>query len=291
MAHEMTRSGGRATAVSVRCWQVSSSAEVGQDGRLISSPGYRATRWYQAPARSTAMAALLANGRYPAVEYSTNLRDLVDATDFEVPWWFRTVFTASPRDRTVLQADGVIPKADLWVNGTMVAGSDVIAGAYTTNCFDVSSLVGEGLNVAAFLVHPGNPNTDLSIGWVDWNQWPPDNNMGIWRDVWIRHTGAVSLAHLRVTSELADDLASASLEVSVDVTNRSESAVTALVSLAIAGPKAAETVAPRETVSPRDTVAPRETVAPQENDARQRTEAAQDADAQQVELEPGETRR
>jgi exo-1,4-beta-D-glucosaminidase len=236
MAHETTRADGRATAASIASWRVRSSSDAGTDGGLVSRQSYRAKGWYEAPPRSTVMAALLANGLYPGIEYSTNMRDLVDAAEFKVPWWFRTTFSAPGEGATLVQADGVIPSADLWVNGAQVASREVIAGAYTTNCFDVSQLVTAGTNVVAFLVHPGDPNTDLSIGWVDWNQWPPDNNMGIWRDVWIKRTGDVSLDHLRVTSELTEDLAEARLAVTVDATNRSPSPVRTVVAVTVTGP-------------------------------------------------------
>jgi len=39
-------------------------------------------------------------------------------------------------------------------------------------------------------VYPGDPRTGLTIGWVDWNPTPPDNNMGPWRGVEIVRTGA-----------------------------------------------------------------------------------------------------
>ena len=147
------------------------------------------------------MAALLHNGLFGDVSYSTRLRDEVDPSMFGVPWWFRTTFrsVAGPGTHTTVCSDGIIPKADLWVNGARVAGQDVIAGAYTSNSFDITHLVRRGTNAIAYLVHPGSPMTDLSIGWVDWTQWPPDNNMGIWRDVLIRTTGPVRLSNPRVT--------------------------------------------------------------------------------------------
>ena len=117
------------------------------------------------------MAALLHNGLFGDVSYSTRLRDEVDRSMFEVPWWFRTTFrsVAGPGTHTTVCSDGIIPKADLWVNGARVAGHDVIAGAYTSNSFDVTHLVRRGTNAIAYLVYPGSPMTDLSIGWVDWS--------------------------------------------------------------------------------------------------------------------------
>ncbi len=233
MAHLPTRAAGAATAASVRSWQVRSSAQAGPDGSVVSDPRFRPSGWHDAPPRSTVMAALMHNGLFSAVEWSTRVRDEVDPGLFEVPWWFRTTFTATGRARTLVRSDGIIHAADLYVNGVQVADRTVISGAYTTNTFDITPLVRAGRNAIAYLVHPGTPKTDLSIGWVDWNVWPPDHNMGIWRDVWILRTGAVSLARPRITSEVSEDRRHAQLTISVDVANRSGAAVRAAVRFAI----------------------------------------------------------
>jgi exo-1,4-beta-D-glucosaminidase len=233
MVHVPTRTDGPATSASIGSWQVQSSAMAGLEGTIVSDRRYRPIDWHVAPARSTVMAALIANGVYSDVEHSTRLRDEVDRSAFDVPWWFRSSFLAAGRARTSVRADGIIHRADLFVNGTKVADSAEIAGAYTTNLFDVTHLVRNGLNTLAFLVHPGSPTTDLSIGWVDWNQWPPDNNMGVWRDVWLRRTGPVALARPRVVPALAADAAEARLTLSVDVSNASPEPVTATVAFTI----------------------------------------------------------
>jgi exo-1,4-beta-D-glucosaminidase len=217
---------------------VQSSATDPVHGSVVSQPDYRASGWYDASPRSTVMAALLHNGRIRDVSYSTCLRDEVDRSMFEVPWWFRTTFrsTASPGSHLSIRSDGIIPGADLWVNGIRVAGREAIAGAYTSNSFDVTHLVRRGANVLAYLVHPGGPMTDLSIGWVDWNQWPPDNNMGIWRDVFILPTGQVRLSHPRVTAELSPELDVARVVVTCDVDSLSGEPVVAEIRMTISGP-------------------------------------------------------
>jgi exo-1,4-beta-D-glucosaminidase len=57
----------------------------------------------------------------------------------------------------LLRTEGAIHKAELWVNGTQVAGTDEIAGAYPVHTFDVTRLVKAGANAMALRVHPGNP--------------------------------------------------------------------------------------------------------------------------------------
>ena len=122
MAHVPTRADGRGSTADIRSWQVQSSALDETDAATISQPDYRPSGWYDAPPRSTVMAALLHNGLFGDVSYSTRLRDEVDRSMFEVPWWFRTTFrsVAGPGTRTAVCSEGIIPKADLWMNGACV---------------------------------------------------------------------------------------------------------------------------------------------------------------------------
>jgi len=216
-----TRTSTLATLVPIRAWQVQSSTITRDTGEAISAPDYRASGWLDAPARSTVMAALLANGHFGDVFFSTNLRDHIDPALFRVPWWYRSEFTVSGGGRTLLRTEGVIHKAELWVNGNQVAGTHDIAGAYPVHTFDVSGVVVEGTNALALRVHPGDPMTDLSVGWVDWNPKPPDTNMGIWRDVVVLRTGDVRIADPHVVSEFSGSLDHADLRVAVDVENAS----------------------------------------------------------------------
>jgi exo-1,4-beta-D-glucosaminidase len=82
------------------------------------------------------------------------------------------------------------------LNGHRVADQTVVAGAYPVNEFDVTPWVRTGSNIISLQVPPADPQEDLSIGWVDWNPSPPDNNMGPWRGVEIaaNRTGAAALS-------------------------------------------------------------------------------------------------
>ena len=109
-----------------------------------------------------------------------------------------------------LRINGVISSADVWLNGQQVAEEAAVAGAYPVHELDVTRWVHEGLNTLALRVRPADPRTSLSIGWVDWNPAPPDNNMGPWRGVDIVRTGPVEIRFPQVTSTLSlPDLARA----------------------------------------------------------------------------------
>jgi len=202
------------------------------------SPGrdFRADGWLDAPPRSTVMAALLASGRYPDIFFSTTMRDEVDPSMFAVPWWYRSGIRRHGTGRTLLRTDGIIHRAELYVNGSKVAGTDEIAGAYPVHTFDVTTLVRPGTNALAIRVHPGHPMSDLSIGWVDWNPTPPDTNMGVWRDVVVLRAPGRTLADLHVRSDVdIESLAHARLQISVDVENADQAERTVTLSGTVTG--------------------------------------------------------
>ncbi|HEX7107028.1 MAG TPA: hypothetical protein VF218_13760 [Acidothermaceae bacterium] len=240
--------GGSAT---VARWQVRSSVAA-PGGDVVARAEFRAEGWLEAPARSTVLAALLAAGRYPDVLRSTNLRDQVDATAFQVPWWYRAPFHVGPGGRTLVRVDGVLHKAQLWVNGQLVADVDQLAGAYPVSTFDVTEVTGPGLNCMALLVYPGHPMTDLSIGWVDWNPLPPDANMGVWRDVVVRRTGDVRLLDPLVRSSLSPSLDHADVAVFADVENSAPDARAVAVTGVISGAGFERAFAQTVMVGPSD---------------------------------------
>ena len=103
----------------------------------------------------------------------------------------------------MLRINGIIASADVWLNGNLVADHAAVAGAYPVHELDVTCWVHGGTNTLALRVHPDDPRKSLSIGWVDWNPTPPDNNMGPWRGVDILRTGPVRILYPQVTSALS----------------------------------------------------------------------------------------
>jgi exo-1,4-beta-D-glucosaminidase len=220
---------GSATALSG--YAIQSSAKVLDPASAVSSPGYGVSGWYPAGSRSTVLAALLANGTYADPFYSTNLRKVPKA-DFTVPWWYRSDFTVTDTsERSYLDFSGVISAADVYVNGRRVADAAEVAGAYTHHELDITSLVRAGTNTVAFRIRPNDPNKNLTMGWIDWLQPPPDQNMGIVRDVLVRRGGPVALRDAHVLTRLdVSSLRSADLTVKARARNETGSAVTATVS-------------------------------------------------------------
>jgi exo-1,4-beta-D-glucosaminidase len=244
-------------AAAIAHWEIQSSAKAPQGGAEISVVGYSTDGWYPVSGRATVMAGLMENGKYDKVFFGDNLRAVEEpdtsGTMFVIPWWYRTEFTVDkgvPGIRTLLRINGMIPSADVWLNGQLVADPSTIAGAYPVHELDVTQLVREGINTLALRVHPADPRTSLSIGWVDWNPTPPDNNMGPWRGVDILRTGPVEIRFPQVTSSLSlPDFARASLSAKAEVRNLDALAHDATISGVVAGVSLRTTIhlAPGET--------------------------------------------
>ncbi|WP_177242527.1 glycosyl hydrolase 2 galactose-binding domain-containing protein [Amycolatopsis marina] len=220
-------------SVRVPDWRLASSSATAAEGDTISRPGFADREWLRVPARSTVLAGLVAAGRYPDLKYSTNLRDAVDPADFAVPWWYRRELLAVPKPgtHTFLRFNGgVISRGEVWFNGTKLAGTDEMVGAYPMHEFDVTHLLRPGRNAIAVKAMPADPFRDLTVSFLDWSPPAPDNNMGIWRDVELVSTGPVSLLDPRALPELeVPALDKAAVTVKAEVRNNTTRRVAATV--------------------------------------------------------------
>jgi hypothetical protein len=57
-------------------WTIQSSDSVKENGRVISSPGWMAGKWYPSTMHSTVLAALVQNKVYPDPYFGTNIQSL-----------------------------------------------------------------------------------------------------------------------------------------------------------------------------------------------------------------------
>ncbi len=197
-------------------WSIQSSSFISSEGKDISSKGFTAEGWYPTSVPTTVLAALVANKVYPDPYYGTNINDLPGAitsrnrempevSPFNVAWWYRTVFDI-PADykgmHTWLKFHSINYKANVWLNGKLIADTTTIEGAYRLFNLDISSaaLPGEK-NCLALEIFPPK-GMDLTITWVDWNPTPPDRGMGIWYDVTLNATGSVAIENPHVVTKL-----------------------------------------------------------------------------------------
>jgi exo-1,4-beta-D-glucosaminidase len=236
-------------------WRVLTSATAIQGGAAISTPGFDTHKWLpvkpdDAGAPGTEVNALLQNGACPNVFYADNMKKCFgQMTDngpetipqFMNPWWYRTDFAAhlTSAQTASLIVNGVVGKADVWVNGKEVATSDTVTGAYTKFTFDVTGTLRHGTNSLAIEVYPNDPSTMLTLDDVDWNQIPPDNNTGLQFPVQLLVGGALTVGNAHVVQQNAADLSSSALTVKTDVTNNTAAAQTGVVSATVTPPAGA----------------------------------------------------
>ena len=220
-------------------WHIQNGCQVKEKGELISTAGFHPNGWYATSVPTTVVAALVANKVYPDPYYGMNLRSLPgmeypigeiftnqpmpDGSSFKCMWWYRTEFQVPAADhgkKIWIHFDGINYRASLWLNGKLVAGPDKVAGAWRTYEFEISDLLRFGKpNVLAVEV-AAQTETDLGINWVDWNPSPPDKNMGLWRDVYLTKSGAVSLRDTQVLTKLdTASFASADLVIHAELSN------------------------------------------------------------------------
>jgi len=236
-------------------WHIQSAAKVAVPGEAIAAVSCAMEGWHPARVPTTVLAALVDDGVYPDPYYGLNLKSIPGYQDgawlvmkkdspFRDPWWYRTEFDAPAawKGRHItLHLDGINYKANIWLNGAKVADSESVQGMFRRFEFPVTELLSYGGRnaLAVEIIPPGllpekNYHTkqiEATTGWDDHNPQPPDGNMGIWRDVYLRTTGPIAIRHPYVATELnVPTLDAARLTVSAFLRNNTADAVTGTLS-------------------------------------------------------------
>ena len=163
-------------------WQIFSSDSVNDGGDVISSNNYKLKYLVNAKVPTTVFNALVEGGIYKDVFLGKNLNN-IDVEKFKKPWWYRNVFNIDNINSNFeLSFEGINYKANIWLNGKQIADTSDVNNAFRMYSFKVDGFIKEGENILAVEVFPPKAG-DFSIGFVDWNPAPPDQNMGIFRDV------------------------------------------------------------------------------------------------------------
>ncbi len=220
-------------------WMLQSSCQVKAGGEQISRAGFRTSGWHAATVPSTVLAALVADGTYRDPYFGTNLLSIPGTnyplgqnfsmlpmpkdSPFRCAWWYRTEFRlpAGYVGRHVwLHFDGINNRANVWLNGRRVADSSRVAGAYRTYEFEVTAMAQHDKPNVLAVETIAQTESDLGINWVDWNPAPPDKDMGLWRKVYLRASGAVIIRHPEVVTHFPPgSLDRADLTVEAEVQN------------------------------------------------------------------------
>jgi exo-1,4-beta-D-glucosaminidase len=210
-------------------WSLESSEKVAANGEIISKKGYDDSKWYKTSVPSTVMAALIANKEYSDIFMGKNIT-MVDTARFRTSWWYRNEFIIDDISKsTEIIFEGINYRANIWLNGTKLASSDTLFGAFRIFTLNVSKFILAGNNALAVEVFNQKPY-EPSIGFVDWAPMSPDRELGLWRPVKIRRSGPVTLNNLFVVSNFSNkDFKEADLQISAEALNNTSEKIDATI--------------------------------------------------------------
>ncbi len=224
-------------------WKLQRDSLVKADGAALSKPGYHDEDWVMATVPGTVLTSYYNIGAVPDPNYGDNQLMISDSF-FYADFWYRDEFVAPPvatGQHVWLNFDGINWKADVFLNGEKLGR---IEGGFLRGQFDVTRLLHPGeKNALAVRVEknatPGsvkektfenpdknggalgadNPTYHATIGW-DWIPTMRGRDTGIWKDVYLRVTGPVSIESPFVSAALPlSDTARADVSVAVTLHN------------------------------------------------------------------------
>ena len=249
-------------------WRLISARNLSAGGEVVSMRDYDASGWHAVPHMpATILEILEEDGVYPDLYKGMNLLKSVPQDLYLQDWWYRTTFIA-PAGQTAYQLEfpGINYRAELWLNGKMIAGNKQVVGMYAAHELDVTREIKPGeANVLAVKVTPerliqNKDGVELGDDWLDWingfkfGYLPPrdpkspvpfalpitfisDRNAGIWKAVYLRTSGAITVSHAAVNSKLPlPDLTSAQLTVYAQLKNRADHPVSGILQGTISRP-------------------------------------------------------
>jgi len=246
------------------------------DGRLLSEAGTDTRDWHDAVVPGTVLTSLVADGICPDPYFGLNNLAIPEELNKQ-DYWYRTEFIvpAAFADHCLqLDFNGINYYAEIWFNGVYLGH---ITGAFNRGQFDVSQVAKPAAtNVLAVMIMPppdpgipseqsvqfgpgdnggkeclDGPTFICTEGW-DWIPAIRDRDAGIWQDVVLRATGAVTIGDPHVITVLPlPDISRADVTVQVDLHNASDKVQNGVLEGAFEGVKVEQPVMlqPDETKS------------------------------------------
>ena len=219
-------------------------------GASLSTTGFKDTTWLPATVPGTALTSYVNAGAIADPNYGQNQLHISDSY-FYSDFWYRTEFPSPiiPAGEIAwLNFDGINWKAEVYLNGERLGDID---GGFMRGNFDITAKLHPGrTNALAVRIlknatpgsckqktyqttgknggAPGadNPTYHASIGW-DWIPTVRGRNIGIWGEVSLVRTGAITLEDPLVTTKLPlPDTTSAEVSVEIFATNHTAQPIT-----------------------------------------------------------------
>ena len=227
-------------------WELAEAQWVTANEQSIFSVNYDSNNWYNAVVPGTVLTTLVQQGVYP--DPYIGLNNMAIPEDLcRKDWWYRIAFSAPAEDDNKiawLQLNGINYKADIWLNGKMIG---TMKGAFVRGNFNVTGIIQKNKkNILAVHIYPppnpgipheqsrlagmgpnggqlalDGPTFISSEGW-DWVPGIRDRNIGIWQDVQLHYTSAITLSNPQVITDLPlPDTSNADITIKVGVKNNS----------------------------------------------------------------------
>ena len=235
--------------LSAGAWKLQRDSQVSADGKAVSRVGFADPDWLPATVPGTVLSSYWDDGALPDPNYGSNQLAISDSF-FWANFWYRDEFVAPPLaagQHAWLNFDGINWKAEVFLNGEAIGR---IEGGFMRGKFDVTGKIKPGQkNALAVRVirnaTPGsvkektfaspdlnggalgadNPTYHATAGW-DWIPTMRGRDIGIWADVYLTTTGAVTIQNPLVTTTLAlPDTSRAEVAIETTLRNTGSEAV------------------------------------------------------------------
>lgn len=234
-------------------WRIISAREVAASDEDVSKASFDASAWHEIPRMpATVLQALEDAGVYKDLYFGMNLTERVPQDLWKQDWWYRTAFEAPEGEVYSLIFNGINYRADVWLNGHLIANKNHVVGMYNSFEFIVSKYIKTGeKNVLALKITPEQKLPDvngveLADSWLDWINWKylgyddpakhidisfvPDRNAGVWKRVFLSATGKVLVRNPYVVTDLPLPATTpASLTVYCDLRNGTAAPVSGML--------------------------------------------------------------
>ncbi|MDP4238463.1 MAG: hypothetical protein Q8904_03205 [Bacteroidota bacterium] len=235
-------------------WEMTDADQVIGSGQSIFSSEFNTSGWFNATVPGTVLTTLVDQGLYPDPYFGLNNMSIPDSL-CRKDWWYRlsVKLPADFSQKSVwLLFNGINYKADIWLNGKLLGR---IAGAFHRGAFDATKFIRTSdKNILAVHIYPpqnpGIPHEESSKtnagpnggqlcmdgptfisseGW-DWIPGIRDRNIGIWQDVRLRLTDAVTINDPHVVTDLPlPDTSQVAITVQASINNHSQKAQKVMV--------------------------------------------------------------
>ena len=230
-------------------WELAEADKITATGQSIFDADFNTSGWYNATVPVTVLTTLVDQGVYPDPYFGLNNLSITDSL-CRKDWWYRlqVKLPENSSSKTIwILFNGINYKADIWLNGKVLGR---INGAFQRGEFDATKLIDpQGKNILAVHIYPPHnpgipqeespsagqgpnggqlcldgPTFISSEGW-DWIPGIRDRNIGIWQDVRLRLTDAVTIVDPQVITDLPlPDTTSVAITVKSGIKNHSSKA-------------------------------------------------------------------